>query len=135
MLHERFARWLDKHTEGQAYDDFIGSHLEAAYRNRTELGPLDDTARRLGEEAAARLAAAGQLLLVADDPAAIAMLTRALALHPAEGPARWSIQWDLVEGLAPDRLPDAAELAETIRAAAEAAGDLQWTTRGRLALA
>ena len=136
VLHERFARWLDKHTEGQAYDDFIGSHLEAAYRNRNELGPLDDTARRLGEEAATRLAAAGRLLLVGDDAAAIPMLTRALALHPAEGPDRWSIQWDLVEGLVrAGPLPDAADIAEAIRASAEAAEDLQWTTRARLALA
>jgi class 3 adenylate cyclase len=134
-LHERFARWLDKHTDGQAYDDFVGSHLEAAYRNRAELGPLDDAARRIGEEAAGRLAAAGQLLLVADDPAAIALLTRALALHCDEGPARWSIQFDLVDGLfrAGD-LHEAAEFAESIRASATAAEDLRWTNRGMLAL-
>ncbi len=136
QLHERFARWLDKHTDGQAYDDFAGSNLEAAYRNRAELGPPDEATRRLGEEASARLASAGQLLLGADDQAGVALLTRALALHPDEGPGRWSIQFDLVDGL--DRtgdLHDATELAESIRATAEAAGDVQWTTRGRLALA
>jgi AAA ATPase domain/Adenylate and Guanylate cyclase catalytic domain len=135
-LHERFARWLDNHTAGQAYDDFVGSHLEAAYRNRAELGTPDGATRRLGEEAAARLAAAGQLLLGADDPAAIALLTRALALHPDQCPARWSIQFDLIDGL--DRsglLRDAAELADSIHAAAQTAGDQHWSTRGRLAAA
>jgi len=90
QLHERFARWLDKHTDGQAYDDFAGSHREAAYRNRAELGPPDEATRRLGEEASARLASAGQLLLGADDQAGVALLTRALALHPDEGPGRSS---------------------------------------------
>jgi class 3 adenylate cyclase len=133
VLHERFAGWLDKHTEGRAYDDFIGSHLEAAYRNRDELGLLDDAARRLGKEAALRLVAAGRLLL--DTDAAVALLTRALALHPDEGPDRWSIQWDLVEALLRNAPLAAAEIAESIRAAAVAVEDLKWTTRARLALA
>ena len=133
-LHERFARWLDKQNRGQAVDDFVGSHLESAYQLRAELGALDEAARRLGQEAAERLAAAGQLMLAADDPAAIALLTRALALQPDEGQLRWSIQFDLVDGLLRDgNLIDAAEVAESIRVAAEAAGDLQWTTRARLA--
>ncbi len=135
-LHERFARWLDKHTEGRAYDDFIGSHLEAAYRNRAELGPPDAAARRLGEEAAARLATAGQLLLVADDPAAIGLLTRALALHHNDGKALWTIQFDLIDALIRSGdLHDTARFAQTVRARAQAAGDLQWVTRGRLAIA
>jgi tetratricopeptide (TPR) repeat protein len=71
--------------------------------------------------------------LVVDDPAASALLTRALALHPAEGPGRWSIQADLIEPLMNQlKLSEAAQLAEGIRAAADAAGDLQWVTRGRL---
>ena len=96
-LHERFARWLDKHYQGPAVDDFVGSHLESAYHLRAELGALDEAADRLGQEAAERLAAAGRLLLVVDNPAASALLTRALALRPAEGPGRWSIQFDLAD--------------------------------------
>ena len=132
-LHERFARWLNKHTEGQAYDDFIGSHLEAAYLNRVALGPPDEATVQLGEEAATRLAAAGQLLLDAD--AAVALLSRALALQPIDGPGRWSIQWDLIEALLRHRAVAAGDIAESIRASAEAAGNLQWTTRARLVLA
>jgi hypothetical protein len=136
VLHERFARWLEQHTEGPAYDDFIGSHLEAAYRNRVELGAPDEAARRIGREAAARLAAAGRQLLVGDDHAAIALLSRALVLQPDEGPQRWSIQFDLVEGLGRvGPLAAAGEHAGAIRAAAEAADDGLWTTRGRLAVA
>jgi class 3 adenylate cyclase len=136
VLHERFARWLEEHTEGPAYDDFIGGHLEAAYRNRVELGAPDETTQRLGQEAAARLAAAGRLLLMGDDHAAIGLLTRALALQPDQGPARWSTQFNLFEAMSRvGPLSTAAEYAAGIRAAAESAGDLAWTTRGRLALA
>jgi class 3 adenylate cyclase/tetratricopeptide (TPR) repeat protein len=52
-LHEGFARWLtgaagDRVVE---YQEILGYHLEQAYRYRTELGPIDDPTRALGQEA------------------------------------------------------------------------------------
>ncbi len=132
-LHERFARWLDKHHEGQAVNDLVGSHQESAYHLRAQLGALDEATLRLGQEAADRLTAAGRLLLVVDNPAAVGLLTRALALRSADGPERWSIQSDLIDPLLSQlKLRQAAEIAEDIRATAIPAGALQWATRGRL---
>jgi hypothetical protein len=135
-LHERFAWWLDKNTDGQAYDDFVGGHLEAAYRNRADLGPLDGAARALGAAAADRLAEAGRLVLGSDDEQAVALLTRATALLPEEGQDRWSIQADLSYALGRiGQLTDATKSAQSYHDAAEAVGDEPWTMHGGLALA
>jgi hypothetical protein len=57
-------------------------------------------------------------------------------VHPKVGPARWAIEYDLADALSRSGpLDQATELAETMRAAAEADGNLQWVTRGRLFLA
>lgn len=126
--HEQFARWLDKHYDGQSYDDFVGSHLESAYHLRAELGALDEPAHELGRDAAERLEVAGRLLLFADDQAAIALLERSDALRTDEGPERWAVQIELVFAWLrnSDRLSYAADLAERVRQAAQAAGDERW---------
>ena len=41
------------------YEEILGYHLEQSYRYRTELGPVDDETRALGERAARRLADGG----------------------------------------------------------------------------
>jgi Predicted ATPase len=129
-LHERYSRWLDKHFEGQLYDDFVGSHLESAYQLRAELGALDEPSRELGREAADRLGKAGRLLLFADDRAAITLLERADALRSDDEPDRWDLQIELVRALTrnSERLPHAVELAEQVRRAAQAADDERWVT-------
>jgi class 3 adenylate cyclase len=133
-LHERFARWLEKHFEGQSYNDFIGGHLESAYQFRAELGTLDEAARGIGREAAERLEAAGRLLLFADDGAAIALLERADALRSDDGPDRWALQIELASAWSRNasRLEDAVRTADAVRLGAEAAGDLQWAGRASI---
>jgi class 3 adenylate cyclase len=136
-LHERFARWLDKHYEGQSYHDFVGSHLESAYHLRAELGALDEPARELGTEAANRLETAARLLLFADDKAAIGLLERADALRTDEGPDRWALQIELARAWFrnAERLPQAAQIAEHVRRAAHTAGEARWAVLAGLVAA
>jgi class 3 adenylate cyclase/tetratricopeptide (TPR) repeat protein len=82
-LHERFATWLvtttgDKATE---YDEFVGYHLERAFRYRTGLHHVERTDRELAGRAGAHLAAAGSRARVRGDvPAAVKLLRRAVVL-------------------------------------------------------
>jgi tetratricopeptide (TPR) repeat protein len=52
-LHEGFARWLTKAAGDRMveYQEILGYHLEQAYLYRSELGPIDDPTRALGQEA------------------------------------------------------------------------------------
>ena len=61
-LHEQFAGWLeqalgDKVTEGE---EFLGYHLEQAYRNRAALGMIGEETAGLASRAGALLASAGR---------------------------------------------------------------------------
>ncbi|HYL40457.1 MAG TPA: adenylate/guanylate cyclase domain-containing protein, partial [Candidatus Binatus sp.] len=51
-LHERFVVWAERVNRERGreteFEEILGYHLEQAYRYRTELGLLDDTARRVG---------------------------------------------------------------------------------------
>jgi class 3 adenylate cyclase len=77
-LHERFALWLEEHTELVELDEIVGYHLEQAVRYRQELGqPAGGIAERAGD----RLAAAGRRALWREDRrTARALLERALDL-------------------------------------------------------
>ena len=89
-LHERFALWLERMvgTRAAEYEEILGYHLEQASRYHRELGRASD-ARRLGERAAHRLAPAGLRALGRGDmPAAVQLLTRAVALFPLDDPRR-----------------------------------------------
>ena len=66
-LHERLADWLARmpQAEVNATDELIGSHLEQAFRYRTEIGPPDDRgAREVGRAASERLGSAGRRALL-----------------------------------------------------------------------
>jgi hypothetical protein len=136
-LHERFARWLDKTCQGQAYDNFIGGHLEAAYRCLVELAALDERTRQLGAEAAQRLRSAALAVQFADDRKAAALLDRAQSLHDAPGPELWSLQIELARTMerALEPMGQATTRLEGVMAAAAAVGDRRWTTYARLLLA
>jgi tetratricopeptide (TPR) repeat protein len=85
-VHVSLATWL---SERGSSDAEVGDHLERAYRLRTELELLDDTTINLGEEAGARLAAAGQRADAMGDPRrARFLLDRALALLPERSTER-----------------------------------------------
>jgi DNA-binding SARP family transcriptional activator/tetratricopeptide (TPR) repeat protein len=81
-LHERFADRLDRdYPSLPELDEFVGYHLEQAYRLRSEVGESDRRAARLGEDGALRLGAAGvDAARRADAPAAIALLRRATSI-------------------------------------------------------
>jgi DNA-binding SARP family transcriptional activator len=81
-LHESFADWLVRRTE--AYDEFVGYHLEQAFRYRVELGPADDAAAALAGRAAEHLATAGRRALARGDAhAAVRLLRSAQAMLEA----------------------------------------------------
>ena len=78
-LHERFAVWLEERgADLVELDEIIGYHLEQAARYKLELGQPDPA---LADRAGERLAAAGRRALWrSDEPAAAALLERALVL-------------------------------------------------------
>lgn len=71
-LHERFADWLV--ARGDGYDEFVGYHLEQAFRYRVELGAADGAADELAARAGEHLAAAGRRAVTRGDAHAGARL-------------------------------------------------------------
>ena len=86
-LHTRFVAWADlaNRDRGVEFEEILGYHLEQAWRYLSELGPLDERGREIGEEGARRLASAGRRAFARGDmPGAASLLGRAAALLPAE---------------------------------------------------
>jgi predicted ATPase len=83
-LHERFADRLDEcYADLADLDEFVGYHLEQAYRLRTELGESDRRTARLAEDAGYRLGEAGvRAWKRADTRAAVGLLRRATSFRP-----------------------------------------------------
>jgi class 3 adenylate cyclase len=82
-LHEAVAGWLEAKPDSQ--DEIVGYHLEQACYYHEEFG--ED--RGLATRAAERLEAAGRRAMGRCDlPAAVNLLTRAIALLPEDDPAR-----------------------------------------------
>ncbi len=101
-LHERFVEWADGvNREGAVeYEEILGYHLEQAHRYLSELGPLGDHGRALGEDASRRLASAGRRAFARGDvPAAAGLLGRAAALLPELEPARLELLPEYGEAL------------------------------------
>ena len=126
QLHERLARWLEQAGNGPtaALEEVVGYHLEQAYRNRADLGPVGARERALAVEAAKRLEASGQRALDRSDaPAAINLLERAAALGSNDDPARAELLPCLAAALieagrlsrAKDVVEDAVGTARTLR--------------------
>jgi class 3 adenylate cyclase len=123
-LHERLVRFIDSRFAGGIEGDEIGGyHLEQAARARSELDPLDDHARALAEEAAARLAAAARRALAhGDSPAAASLLERTVSLLAPDALERLELLIDLGDALrllgrleeADERLREAAERAASL---------------------
>jgi class 3 adenylate cyclase/tetratricopeptide (TPR) repeat protein len=128
-LHERFAGWMVATTGARAdeFDEIIGYHLEQAYWNRHELGPIDDAGRAIAQGAAQHLSAAGRRALTRRDMAAATnLLERAVAVLDERHPFRLALLPDLGEALI-----DSGEFAradtylEQALAAADDLGDLR----------
>jgi class 3 adenylate cyclase/DNA-binding SARP family transcriptional activator len=128
-LHARFADWLDQHDEELVErDEILGYHLEQATRYLAELGRPDPA---LSERAAARLAAAGRRAKDRlDDPAAFALLTRAVVLLR---PFRLDLALELEAAWANASVDGraAALAADAVAERAEAAGDRSGAMLGR----
>src|SRR5207244_763144 len=91
QLHERFGAWALGTNAGRAgeLDEIVGYHYEQAFRYREQLGPLDDDAHRLAQQAGELLGGAGRRAFARDDmPAALSLLDRAVALITEEEPVR-----------------------------------------------
>jgi class 3 adenylate cyclase len=90
-LHARFADWLERTAGERAseYEEILGYHLERAYRNLSELGPVDERGRGLATRAAARLGSSGGRALARGDiRPAVNLLERAVSLLNDDDPAR-----------------------------------------------
>jgi predicted ATPase/class 3 adenylate cyclase len=90
-LHTRFVAWADvaNQDRGVEFEEILGYHLEQAWRYLSELGPLDDDGRAIGEDGSRRLASAGRRAFARGDiPGAVNLLGRAAALLPADHPER-----------------------------------------------
>jgi class 3 adenylate cyclase/tetratricopeptide (TPR) repeat protein len=100
-LHERYADWLERKTEGtHEYEEIVGYHLEQAYRYRRELGAREESVRAVGTRAGLVLAAAGERALARSDMHAAAnLLERALALFSEDEPRRDELRFALGDAL------------------------------------
>ena len=81
-LHERYADRLEEaYAELTELDEFVGHHLEQAYRLRSELGESDRRTERLADDAGRRLGEAGvRAMKRGDVPAATGLLRRATSI-------------------------------------------------------
>jgi class 3 adenylate cyclase/tetratricopeptide (TPR) repeat protein len=131
-LHERVAGWLE--TKAGAVDEIVGHHLEQAYHRRAELAPPGERERALGARGAERLEAAARTALARGmAPAGARLLERAVALLPADAPARSALLPELGAALfEAGRLPDADRVLEEAIARAAAEQDPRLESRARV---
>ena len=97
-LHERFAFWLEQTAAARLpeYEEIVGHHLEQAYRQRRDLGVVDEHGSALARRAADHAATAGRRALARGDMlAADKLLSRALDLLDAHDPVRAVLLTDL----------------------------------------
>ena len=133
---ERHERAADMFRAAAAAPVVVGSHLEAAFHCRVDLGLVDSRTAMLGEGAAAALAKAGVAAYARSDLSwAEDLLERALALTPPSPPdwvdtARQAGEIRLARG----RITEAGDLLREVLAAAVAAGDTRTAMHVRLDL-
>ena len=139
QTHERFVTWAERinreRGREQEFEEILGYHLEQAYGYRTELGPLDDEGRAIGQRAAEKLAAAGRRAFARGDlPAAGSLLRRASALLDPLDPGRLAMRVDLGEVLfEAGEFGEGVEVLDAVHQAAMDLGDARLTSRARLA--
>jgi DNA-binding SARP family transcriptional activator/tetratricopeptide (TPR) repeat protein len=134
-LHERFAdRLATNSAELPDLDEFVGYHLEQAYRLRVELGESNRRAERLAEDGGERLGEAGvRAAKRGDISATVSLLDRARSLLPDSKPRRLELQCELAIALraSGDALGAATMLQEVVHASREA-GDRRLQFRARI---
>ena len=136
-LHQRFADELIRRsgTRIAEIEGIVGYHLEQAYRNLVELGPLSEDGRVLGRRAAGHLASAGRRAFASGDmPAAASLLRRAADLLDQEDTLRPRLLLDAGDALVEIGELEAAKSAFTqARDAALLLGDARLARASRLA--
>jgi class 3 adenylate cyclase/tetratricopeptide (TPR) repeat protein len=132
-LHGRHAEWLE---ESDAAPLLVGYHFEQAVLLRRELGLDDASTRSLALRAGQLLGAAGTRASRRGDlPAAVGLLTRAIALLEGEERLRLELASDLGVALRDMGEPAKAEpLLERTIADAARLGDPRVEARARIAL-
>ena len=135
-LHERYADRLDETSPDLAeLDEFVGYHLEKAYRLRTELGESDRRTERLAEDGGRRLRTAGfRSSRRGDVPATIGLFERAVGLESDEHVRRELSLHLGVAYYAARRTDEAIELLSMLSDESRAAGDELIEARARLEL-
>jgi DNA-binding SARP family transcriptional activator len=136
-LHERFADRLDRTEADLAeLDEFVGYHLERAYRLRTELGESDRRTARLAEDAGTRLGAAGvRAAKRGDVPASIAFLRRSTSMLTPGMPLRGELLCDLAITLdASGEFEEASDVLEHAIEESLDSGDRRAEVRARMEL-
>jgi DNA-binding SARP family transcriptional activator len=129
-LHERLGDRLAQRGEP---DEVVGYHLEQAYEYCVELDAVDRRARRLAEDAGARLGDAGiRAWKRGDAPATINLLGRATALLPADNPRRGELLCELGGALA--TAGETARAEEVLIAAASPAAERRIELRAHVEL-
>ena len=100
--HEAFGDYLETAAGARIseLEEIVGYHFEAAHRYRTELGVPDSGGASLADRSASRLRSAGLRALARNDnPAAVSLLGRALALVREDDPIRCELAWQLGSAL------------------------------------
>ena len=135
-LHERFGDRLDETSPDlPELDEFVGYHLERAYRLRTELGESDRRVGRLAEDGGRRLGKSGvRALKRGDIHAAVSLLGRATDLLPADQEQSRDVGCEYAVALEASQDSDAA-IAVLTGLVAASPSDARTTARARLELA
>jgi tetratricopeptide (TPR) repeat protein len=130
-LHERLADWLER-TAGDrpgVSQEFIGIHLERAFRLSTEVGRSDDHARALAVRGGGHLVAAGRRAAARGDaPAARRLLSRSVELLRGT-PEGLAAELDLAVALLQGgQVAEAETMLDHVVVAAKEAGEfhLEW---------
>ncbi len=135
-LHERYADRLDvAHADLPELDEFVGYHLEQAYRLRVELGESDRRTFGLAEDAGSRLGEAGVGAAKRGDvPALVTLLRRAISMLP-QSALRGDLSCELAVGLdASGATDDAIEMLERAIEESLIAGERRVEVRARMEL-
>jgi DNA-binding SARP family transcriptional activator len=133
-LHEQFADWLA--ARDHAYDEFVGYHLERAFRYRVELGAADVAAQALAARAGEHLAAAGRRALTRGDAhAGVRLLSSAENLLEMAGRKQPDLLLDLGGALADSGdLREAEEMFTTALEQSRKLGDDNLAARASIEL-
>jgi class 3 adenylate cyclase/tetratricopeptide (TPR) repeat protein len=134
-LHERVAQWIEQAARDRLleYEEILGYHLEAAFRLREQLRPLDDASRALAAEGGLHLGRAGRKAVARGDmPAAVKLLDRALSLQPVGAPETVDAMFELGVALMEVGNPRASVVLKRAAAAATSAGDERTASYARI---